>query len=53
MWRNAVPVTPTRTVDPTAVPLPTHDSTLLTPPDAAEAAFLMRGFVSASSGPAG
>lgn len=36
-----------------AVPLPTGDTVLTTPPDAAEAAFLLRGFVSATTGPDG
>jgi len=36
-----------------AVPLPSDQHVLLTPPDAAEAAFLMQGFVSATSGPGG
>ncbi len=36
-----------------AVPLPSDDDVLLLPPDAAEAALLMRGFVSATAGPSG
>ena len=35
------------------VPLPSDEHVLLTPPDAAEAAFVMRGFVSAAAGPGG
>jgi len=36
-----------------AVPLPTDAEMLLVPPDAAEAEFVVRGFASATSGPAG
>jgi hypothetical protein len=36
-----------------AVPLPSDEHVLLVPPDAAEAAFVMRGFVSAATGPGG
>jgi hypothetical protein len=36
-----------------AVPLPTAEQVLLTPPDAAEAGLIVRGFVSATAGPDG
>jgi hypothetical protein len=36
-----------------AVPLPSDEHVLLVPPDAAEAGFVMRGFVSAATGPDG
>lgn len=36
-----------------AVPLPSDENVLLTPPDAAEVGLVMRGFVSATAGPGG